>query len=305
MKTYVEYRKQVEEALSGQLRSLGEIPDILLKAMEYSLLAGGKRLRAVLLLASCEAIGGDTGKALPFACALEMIHTYSLIHDDLPAMDNDDLRRGQLTNHRKFGEDVAILAGDGLLSAAMELMARQSAQLAKAGDCAGVLAMEAIARHAGVTGMVAGQTMDVTGEGTKPTADKVRYIHLHKTADLLTAPVEAGLAAGGRDAGSGEIWLRVRAAPRHGVPDGGRPAGRHWYGGSAGQERWQGRRGREADVDCHSRHRGHTRGRGTGNGLGGGCGSENRRRYEIFANPCTKHPEQSTIRDRIRALAPD
>ena len=197
MKTYAEYRKQVEEALSGQLRSMGEIQDILLKAMEYSLLAGGKRLRAVLLLASCEAIGGDTGKALPFACALEMIHTYSLIHDDLPAMDNDDLRRGQLTNHRKFGEDVAILAGDGLLSAAMELMARQAAQLAKAGDCSGVLAMEAIARHAGVTGMVAGQTMDVTGEGTKPTADKVRYIHLHKTADLLTAPVEAGLLLAG------------------------------------------------------------------------------------------------------------
>ena len=314
MKTYAEYRKQVEEALSGQLRSLGEIPDILLKAMEYSLLAGGKRLRAVLLLASCEAIGGDTGKALPFACALEMIHTYSLIHDDLPAMDNDDLRRGQLTNHRKFGEDVAILAGDGLLSAAMELMARQTAKLAKAGDCSGVLAMEAIARHAGVTGMVAGQTMDVTSEGTKPTADKVRYIHLHKTADLLTAPVEAGLllavpsggpASGGRDAGSGEIWLRVWAAPRHGVPDGGRPAGCHRYGGSAGQKHWQRRCGREADVDCHSRHRGHTRGRGTGNGLGGGCGSENRRRYEIFANPCTKHPEQSTIRDRIRALAPD
>ena len=207
MKTYAEYRKQVEEALSGQLRSLGEIPDILLTAMEYSLLAGGKRLRAVLLLASCEAIGGGggegaagglvTGKTLPFACALEMIHTYSLIHDDLPAMDNDDLRRGQLTNHRKFGEDVAILAGDGLLSAAMELMARQSAELAKAGDCAGVLAMEAIARHAGVTGMVAGQTMDVTSEGTKPTADKVRYIHLHKTADLLTAPVEGGLLLAG------------------------------------------------------------------------------------------------------------
>ena len=164
MKTYAEYRKQVEEALSGQLRSLGEIPDILLKAMEYSLLAGGKRLRAVLLLASCEAIGGDTGKALPFACALEMIHTYSLIHDDLPAMDNDDLRRGQLTNHRKFGEDVAILAGDGLLSAAMELMARQAAKLAKVGDCSGVLAMEAIARHAGVTGMVVTK-LDGTAKG--------------------------------------------------------------------------------------------------------------------------------------------
>ena len=197
MKTYAEYRKMVEDALSGQLRSLGEIPEILLQAMEYSLLAGGKRLRAVLLLAACETVGGDVDKALPFACALEMIHTYSLIHDDLPAMDNDDLRRGKLTNHRMFGEDVAILAGDGLLSAAMELMARQAAALAKAGDCSGVLAMEAIARHAGVTGMVAGQTMDVTGEGMKPTADKVRYIHLHKTADLLTAPVEAGLLLAG------------------------------------------------------------------------------------------------------------
>ena len=187
------YREMVENALPYALPQPEGCAKVLCEAMRYSLLAGGKRLRAVLLLASCEAIGGDTGKALPFACALEMIHTYSLIHDDLPAMDNDDLRRGQLTNHRKFGEDVAILAGDGLLSAAMELMARQAAKLAKAGNCAGVLAMEAIARHAGVTGMVAGQTMDVTGEGTKPTADKVRYIHLHKTADLLTAPVEAGL----------------------------------------------------------------------------------------------------------------
>ncbi len=305
MKTYAEYRKQVEEALSGQLRSLGEIPDILLTAMEYSLLAGGKRLRAVLLLASCEAIGGDTGKALPFACALEMIHTYSLIHDDLPAMDNDDLRRGQLTNHRKFGEDVAILAGDGLLSAAMELMARQTAKLAKAGDCSGVLAMEAIARHAGVTGMVAGQTMDVTGEGTKPTADKVRYIHLHKTADLLTAPVEAGLLLAG--ATQDQVKYGCEYGQHLGmafqmVDDLLDVIGTEE---ALGKSIGKGRCGREADVDCHSRHRGHARGRGTGNGLGGGCGSENRRRYEIFANPCTKHPEQSTIRDRIRALAPD
>ena len=197
MKTYAEYRKQVEEALSGQLRSLGEIPDILLKAMEYSLLAGGKRLREELVQASWEALGGAARQAQPETDELGTNHTYSLIHDDLPAMDNDDLRRGQLTNHRKFGEDVAILAGDGLLSAAMELMARQAAKLAKAGDCAGVLAMEAIARHAGVTGMVAGQTMDVTGEGTKPTADKVRYSQLHKTSELLTAPVEAGLLLAG------------------------------------------------------------------------------------------------------------
>ena len=212
MKTYAEYRKQVEEALSGQLRSLGEIPDILLKAMEYSLLAGGKRLRAVLLLASCEAIGGDTGKALPFACALEMIHTYSLIHDDLPAMDNDDLRRGQLTNHRKFGEDVAILAGDGLLSAAMELMARQSAQLAKAGDCSGVLAMEAIARHAGVTGMVAGQTMDVTGEIALPEGVDMVMPGDHVTITVtliypvaLNEGLRFAIREGGRTVGAGQI----------------------------------------------------------------------------------------------------
>lgn len=193
MRTYAEYHALVENALTEQLSSLGEIPSRLLESMTYSLSAGGKRLRPVLLLASCEMMGGDVETALPFACALEMIHTYSLIHDDLPAMDNDDLRRGKPTNHRQFGEAVAILAGDGLLSAAMELMLRHAAQMAKEGQTGGVLAAEAIARHAGVTGMVAGQTMDVTGEGSQPTAEKVRYIHLHKTADLLTAPVEAGL----------------------------------------------------------------------------------------------------------------
>lgn len=199
MRTYAEYHQLVEKSLSEQLRSIGEMPDILFRAMDYSLTAGGKRLRAVLLLASCEMAGGDMEKALPFACALEMIHTYSLIHDDLPAMDNDDLRRGKPTNHKVYGEAMAILAGDGLLSAAMELMMRHAALLAKKCDLSGILAAEAIARHAGVTGMVAGQTMDVTGEGSTPTEDKVRYIHLHKTADLLTAPVEAGLLLAGAD----------------------------------------------------------------------------------------------------------
>jgi geranylgeranyl diphosphate synthase, type II len=199
MRMYAEYHQLVEKSLSEQLRSIGEMPDILFHAMDYSLTAGGKRLRAVLLLASCEVAGGDVEKALPFACALEMIHTYSLIHDDLPAMDNDDLRRGKPTNHKVYGEAMAILAGDGLLSAAMELMMRHAALLAKNGDLTGIFAAEAIARHAGVTGMVAGQTMDVTGEGSMPTEDKVRYIHLHKTADLLTAPVEAGLLLAGAD----------------------------------------------------------------------------------------------------------
>ena len=194
MRTYQEYLRIVEDALSAQLASLGEIPEKLLQAMDYSLQAGGKRLRPVLLLAACETLGGDIGEALPFACALEMIHTYSLIHDDLPAMDNDDLRRGRPANHKVFGEGMAILAGDGLLSAAAELVLRSAVRM---GDLRGTRAAEAILRRAGVTGMVAGQVMDVTGEGSEPTHDKVDYIHRHKTADLLTAPIEAGVILAG------------------------------------------------------------------------------------------------------------
>ena len=196
MKTYEEYRIRVENALSPMLESLGEIPDRLLEAMRYSLEAGGKRLRPVMLLAACDMAGGDTATALPFACAIEMIHTYSLIHDDLPAMDNDDLRRGKPTNHKVFGEDLAILAGDGLLNAAAELMARAALRIA---DSRGVRAMEIVMRHAGVTGMIAGQTRDVLSEGEKPREDLVAYIHSHKTADLLEAPMEAGLALAGAD----------------------------------------------------------------------------------------------------------
>ena len=196
MSTYAEYLAMVEGALSQQLASLGYIPEKLFEAMDYSLSAGGKRLRPVLLLAACETLGGSAEEALPFACALEMIHTYSLIHDDLPAMDNDDLRRGRPTNHKVFGEGMAILAGDGLLSAAMELMLRSAVRM---GGMRGVRAAEAIARRAGVTGMVAGQVMDVTGEGSTPTLEKVDYIHRHKTADLLTAPIEAGFILAGAE----------------------------------------------------------------------------------------------------------
>ncbi len=196
MKTFSEFRKMTDEALIPMLSSLGDIPSPLWEAMSYSLEAGGKRIRPVLLLAACETAGGDSAEALPFACALEMIHTYSLIHDDLPAMDNDDLRRGQPTNHKVFGENVAILAGDGLLNAAAELMA---ASAVKMGDLRGIRAMEIIMRHAGVTGMIAGQSEDVTSEGQEPKEDIVRYIHEHKTADLLEAAVEAGLALAGAE----------------------------------------------------------------------------------------------------------
>ena len=196
MRTFKEYRQMTEEALIPMLSSLGDIPSPLWEAMSYSLEAGGKRIRPALLLAACETAGGDSSLALPFACALEMIHTYSLIHDDLPAMDNDDLRRGQPTNHKVFGENVAILAGDGLLNAAAELMAVSAVKM---DNMRGIRAMEIIMRHAGVTGMIAGQSEDVTSEGQEPREDIVRYIHEHKTADLLEAAVEAGLALAGAE----------------------------------------------------------------------------------------------------------
>ena len=196
MKTYDEYRRTAEQALTPMLQSLGDIPERLLEAMRYSLEAGGKRLRPVMLLAACEMAGGDMETALPFACAMEMIHTYSLIHDDLPAMDNDDLRRGKPTNHKVFGEGMAVLAGDGLLNAAAELMARAALQF---NDNRGIRAMEIIMRHAGVTGMIAGQTADLDSEGEEPREDLLTYIHSHKTADLLEAPMEAGLALAGAD----------------------------------------------------------------------------------------------------------
>ena len=196
MRTEAEYRKMVEQALEPQLRQLGFIPERLTEAMLYSLTAGGKRLRPVLLLAACEMAGGSAETALPFACALEMIHTYSLIHDDLPGMDNDDLRRGRPTNHKVFGEGMAILAGDGLLNGAMELAMRAALCVE---DRRGIRAAERLAGHAGVTGMIAGQVMDVTMEGSMPTEETVSYIHTHKTSDLLQASMEMGLILAGCD----------------------------------------------------------------------------------------------------------
>lgn len=194
MRTFDEYRTMIEQSLVPLLTTLGSIPEKLETSMRYSLEAGGKRIRPVLLLAACEMAGGNAETALPYACALEMIHTYSLIHDDLPAMDNDDLRRGKPTNHKVFGESIAILAGDGLLNAATELMSKSAVRMA---DLRGIRAMEIITRHAGVTGMIAGQTQDICSEGQEPREDLITYIHAHKTADLLEAAVEAGFALAG------------------------------------------------------------------------------------------------------------
>ena len=174
MKSFTDYRNLVNAALLPALHSAGPMPEKLEEAMAYSLAAGGKRLRPVLLLASCEAAGGNPEEAMPFACAIEMIHTYSLIHDDLPAMDNDDLRRGKPTSHVKFGEAGAILAGDGLLNTAAEIMAAAAAGMT---DPRGVRAMACIMRHAGVSGMIGGQSVDVASENLEPTEELVAYIH--------------------------------------------------------------------------------------------------------------------------------
>src|SRR5262245_2722766 len=166
--------------------------------MQYSLFAGGKRLRPILALATAEAVNGDTDAVLPFACALELIHTYSLIHDDLPAMDDDRLRRGKPTNHIVYGEGLAILAGDALLTEAFHIMA---AAAAKPGARArrAVQAAEEIARATGPHGMVAGQAADISAENTALSLPEVELIHVRKTGALIRAAVRTGaLLAGAR-----------------------------------------------------------------------------------------------------------
>lgn len=177
---------QTEEIFSSE----GAMPKLLCESMRYSLLAGGKRIRPVLLLACCEMLGGDLEQAKVPAVALEMIHTYSLIHDDLPGMDDDDYRRGRLTNHKVYGVGPAILAGDGLLNYAYECLLENAAAYPQ--NLAGhIRAAKAIANRAGVCGMIAGQSIDLSSEHMAPDADRLAYIHTHKTADLLTAPLLA------------------------------------------------------------------------------------------------------------------
>jgi geranylgeranyl diphosphate synthase, type II len=188
---------RIDEALDHFLPKETELPHSLHKAMRYSVFAGGKRVRPILLLAACEAVGGETRCAVPAACAMEMIHTYSLIHDDLPAMDDDDFRRGNPTSHKVFGEAIAILAGDALLTEAFKL----ASDLRFAEGCAlsGLLAViHEIATCAGSGGMVGGQVIDMESEGRQdidlPT---VQYIHTHKTGALIKASVVAGALLGG------------------------------------------------------------------------------------------------------------
>ncbi len=173
-----------------------------IKAMRYSLFAGGKRIRPILALAAAEALGKDSQPLLPIACALECIHTYSLIHDDLPAMDDDDLRRGKPTNHVVYGEAEAILAGDGLLSFAFELMCHQEVKGNIAPE-AQVNIIRTISQAIGPLGMVGGQSLDLAAEGKEIDFDHLQLIHRTKTGALITASVEAGAIF----AGAGETEL--------------------------------------------------------------------------------------------------
>jgi geranylgeranyl diphosphate synthase type II len=192
-----EKQRLVEQALDRSLPL--KQPAKIYEAMRYSLLAGGKRLRPILCLTTCELSGGSLEMCLPTACALEMIHTMSLIHDDLPAMDNDDYRRGKLTNHKVFGEDIAILAGDGLLSYAFEFVATQTRNVAPH-HLLEVIAR--LGRTVGAEGLVGGQVLDLESEGkTDVTADTLTFIHTHKTGALLeTSVVSGAILAGATEA---------------------------------------------------------------------------------------------------------
>jgi geranylgeranyl diphosphate synthase type II len=188
-----EKRRVVEAALARHLEGFAGTPTRLAEAMAYSLLAGGKRLRPILALAACEAVGGREGDALDAACAVEMIHTYSLIHDDLPAMDDDDFRRGRPTSHKQFGEALAILAGDALLTEAFRVAT--SSRAGREGRVAEVVFE--LARAAGAAGMVGGQVIDIEATGKSLTVEELEALHRAKTGELLLVSVRAGARLGG------------------------------------------------------------------------------------------------------------
>jgi geranylgeranyl diphosphate synthase type II len=197
LKAYLQkHRNYVNRTLEAYLPQVRGPAFRVVEAMHYSLFAGGKRLRPILCLAGAEAVGGDASEAMPVACALEMIHTYSLIHDDLPAMDDDDLRRGQPTCHKKFDEATAILAGDGLLTEAFRIVADAAPKFA--GREAVLLeVLQLVAQAAGYQGMVGGQMLDLMAEGRKITHKELETVHRMKTGALLTAAVRSGALVGG------------------------------------------------------------------------------------------------------------
>ena len=189
-------RKEIDRALDYYLPKTNVKPATLHKAMRYSLFAGGKRLRPILCLAAAEACRGKVSNALPLACALECIHTYSLVHDDLPSMDNDDYRRGRPTCHKVFGEGIAVLAGDALLTIAFEIVSR--AKPAPRYDMS--ILLREIAVAAGSQKLIAGQVADLEAEGRKVKRDQLRFIHENKTAAILQSSIRLGAMSANADA---------------------------------------------------------------------------------------------------------
>lgn len=197
MKAYWDSRKTlIEQALQAELDKTGILDEKLRESMEYSLMAGGKRMRPILLMAAADAVGADGKRFLSVACALEMIHTYSLIHDDLPAMDNDDYRRGRLTNHKVYGDGIAILAGDALLTLAFSVILRQKDVPSERLLCV----VDEISRAAGAEGMVGGQVLDLCAENQNISIQDLRKIHMGKTGALFRAALRSGAILGSASA---------------------------------------------------------------------------------------------------------
>ncbi|MGD1918915.1 MAG: geranylgeranyl diphosphate synthase CrtE [Pleurocapsa sp.] len=189
LNSYLKQHKTLVEKALDQSIAIAR-PEKIYEAMRYSLLAGGKRLRPILCLATCDLTGGTVEMSMPTACALEMIHTMSLIHDDLPAMDNDDFRRGKPTNHKVYGDDIAILAGDGLLAYSFEYVATQTKNVAPENI---IRVVACLGRTVGAAGLVGGQVLDLESEGKSDvTAETLSFIHTHKTGALLEASVVTG-----------------------------------------------------------------------------------------------------------------
>ncbi|GAB4489064.1 MAG: polyprenyl synthetase family protein [Thermodesulfovibrionales bacterium] len=198
LKDYINRHRGSVDAFFHEYFSVTHRPAILQEAMRYSLFAGGKRIRPVLALASYEACGGNSAEIVPYAATLELIHTYSLIHDDLPAMDNDDLRRGKPTSHKVYGEAVAILAGDALLTEAFGILANPS--LSPSVRPQNLLrVIREVADAAGLGGMVAGQVQDILSENADPDPETLFFIHTHKTGALMRASVVMGPLLYGSD----------------------------------------------------------------------------------------------------------
>ena len=217
IKKYLGEKKDIVDSALGKYfpnrsgsAAEGVFPTSLHTAIRYSLFAGGKRVRPILSMAAFEAVGGEGDEILPFACALEMIHTYSLIHDDLPALDNDDYRRGQLTCHKVFGEAIGILAGDALLTEAFRLMTNRSMGGLSLRDGQMLDVIHEVAQAAGMQGMVGGQVLDIESEGKEVDFPTVEYIHTHKTGALILVSVRAGARLGGGDEAA------LRALTRYG-----------------------------------------------------------------------------------------